>query len=155
MDAEQTQCLCPGKNIKNLIRQIFSFLFVSGIGWLIDFSVYTFLTQLYSLPVLISNCISSCPAVIWVFWFSSKKIFAAKKSGLKLYQKYLIYFAYQLILVVCISILAQYLYRWLISIGTSDQDILHKYGKILIKLAVTPVTMTVNFIFMKNLIEKL
>jgi len=138
-----------------LFRQILSFLFVSGIGWLIDFSVYFALTTWLDFPVMTANCIIATPAILWVFWFSSRHIFAAKKTGLKLYQKYLIYFAYQMLLVTGISLFAGYLYTQFMASRFVGYEFLYANIKMLIKIVITPITMTMNFIVMKSLLEKL
>jgi len=138
-----------------LFRQILSFLFVSGIGWLIDFGIYFVLTTWLGFSVTPANFISTAPAILWVFWFSSRHIFSAKKTGMKLYQKYLIYFAYQMLLVAGISFFAGYLYTLFQTSSLTQYEILNANIKMLIKIAITPITMTMNFIVMKTLLEKL
>ena len=139
----------------SLLRQILSFLFVSGIGWLIDFGVYFILTTWFGFSVIQANLVSTAPAVLWVFWFSSRHIFAANKTGLNLYQKCLIYFAYQMLLIVGISLFAGLLYDQFMASGLVQYELLYENIKMLIKIAITPVTMTINFIVMKSLLEKL
>ena len=139
---------------KKLWQQVLSFLFVSGIGWLIDFSIYFNLTKWLGFSVLFANCISSVPAVLWVFWFSSKRIFMANRSKIKLYQKYLIYFAYQLSLVVGISFFAEHLYTLFMASKLASHQMLLENIKMLIKATITPVTMALNFIVMKSIVEK-
>ena len=94
------------KNIR-IIKQGFSFLIVSGIGWLIDFCTYLVLTKYFNISVMYANMISAIPAVSYVFLISSKKIFKNEKSKLTLNYKYLIYFGYQIILVSLVSILGE------------------------------------------------
>ena len=149
------EMMCEKDAIPILIRQIFSFVFVAGIGWLIDFSIYLSLTNWVGFPVLAANCISSAPAVLWVFWFSSRRIFSANTAGTKLYHKYMIYFVYQLLLVVGISFFAEYLHTCFWGGALIIHNWLRDNIKILIKIVITPITMTLNFIFMKYLIEKL
>jgi len=138
-----------------LFRQILSFLFVSGIGWLIDFGIYFALTTWLGFSVFLANCISTVPAVLWVFWFSSRHIFAANKTGLKLYQKYLIYFAYQMLLVAGISFFAEFLHAQFLASRLIEYGFLSANIKMLIKVGITPITMTMNFIVVKSLLEKL
>ena len=138
-----------------LLRQILSFLFVSGIGWLIDFSGYFTLTTWLGFSVFLANCISTVPAILWVFWFSSRHIFAANKTGLKLYQKYLIYFAYQMLLVAGISFFAEFLHAQFMASRLIEYGFLYTNIKMLIKIVITPITMTMNFIVVKSLLEKL
>ncbi len=140
------------KNIR-IIKQGFSFLIVSGIGWLIDFCTYLVLTKYFNISVMYANMISAIPAVSYVFLISSKKIFKNEKSKLTLNYKYLIYFGYQIILVSLVSILGEYLFSIFVNLITIS--IISNNLKIFIKILITPITMALNFIIMKNLIEKL
>lgn len=145
----------PTKEKRSILKQIVSFIFVSGIGWLLDFSIFTCLTAFFNLPVLMANCISSVPAVLWVFIFSSRKIFINQKTKLTLIQKYFIYFGYQLVLIVVISFAAQFLHTALVNNNLLFLPILQEYSESVAKILITPVTMALNFIVMKLLIEKL
>jgi len=138
-----------------LVRQFISFVFVSGIGWLIDFSIYVFLTSYLDFAVTPANLISTIPAITWVFWASVRRIFEANKTGLKIYQKCIIYFAYHLTVIICFSLFAGYLYTVFMSSELVSYAFLYNHIKIIIKIIITPVTMTLNFIATKLLIEKL
>ena len=139
--------------ILKLIKQGLSFILVSGIGWIFDFVTYLILTSIFNLNVMISNMISAIPALTYVFSMSTKKIFKKSNSKLSLRLKYFIYFIYQIILVTIVSFIASIMYKYFVNILTLPLII--KYLKIFIKLAITPITMILNFIIMKNLIEKL
>ena len=139
--------------IKKIFKQFLSFLLVSGIGWIIDFSIYILLISFGKLKVGFANILSSIPAITYVFLMSDKKIFKDNNSKLSLKVKYLIYFGYQLILLLSISGLAEFLYNKLIDFVTVS--FLLNNLKIVIKILITPITMTMNFIVMKNLIERL
>ena len=140
-------------NIKRIFHQFILFVLVSGVGWLMDFSIYSVLSYLTDLKVIVINIISSIPAITYVFLLSNKKIFKNEHSRLSLKTKYLLYFAYQLVLLLCISAFGELLYGIFIDVITVP--FLLEHLKIVIKILITPITMTVNFIVMKNLIEKL
>ena len=140
-------------NVKRIFHQFILFVLVSGVGWLMDFSIYTVLSYLTDLKVIVINIISSIPAITYVFLLSNKKIFRNEHSRLSLKTKYLLYFAYQLVLLLCISAFGELLYGIFIDVITVP--FLLEHLKIVIKILITPITMTVNFIVMKNLIEKL
>lgn len=142
-------------NVKKKIiwQQIFQFIVVSGIGWCIDFSIYTFLTSCLQFKVLFANIISSIPAITYVFFMSKKRIFKNMQSKLNIKEKYIIYFGYQIVLLLIISSFGEFMHTNLIKIVTVD--FLLKNLKLVIKIMITPITMTLNFIVMKNLIEKL
>ena len=139
--------------LKKILKQFINFLFLSGIGWLIDFTLYLLFSNVFNLKIIYSNILSSIPAVTFVFFISTRKIFSKNNSRISLKEKYLIYFLYQLILIVLISIWAQYLY--LLSLKNISMNIELKFLKIIIKILITPITMLINFIVMKFLIEKL
>lgn len=139
--------------LKKILKQFINFLFLSGIGWLIDFTLYLLFLNIFNLKIIYSNILSSIPAVTFVFFISTQKIFSKNNSRISLKEKYLIYFLYQLILILLISLLAQYLY--LLSLKNISMNVELKLLKIIIKILITPITMLINFIVMKFLIEKL
>lgn len=134
-------------------KQALSFILVSGIGWIFDFTTYLILTNIVNLNVTISNMISAVPALTYVFAMSSKKIFKNDNSKLTLRTKYIIYFVYQIILVSTVSLIAGIMYDYFLK--SINISLIIKYLKIFIKILITPVTMLLNFVIMKNLIEKL
>ena len=139
------------KKFEKLFSQFIKFLFVSGIGWLIDFSLYAVLTIEFNLKIFYANIFSSIPAISYVFLISTKKIFTkSHRNNLTIIQKYIIYFIYQLLLIFIISIVAQNLY-----ILVEKYNLNFKMMKVIIKILVTPVTMTINFFIIKYLAEKL
>lgn len=138
------------KRLKLLLIQFIKFLFVSGTGWIIDFGLYSILTEIFELQILYSNILSSILAITFVFVVSTKKIFKENKKGLSTKQKYLIYFVYQVVLIFLVSILGQIVYINLIKNGIS-----YSLLKIVIKIMITPITMIMNFFVIKYLAEKL
>ena len=138
------------KELKLLLTQFVKFLFVSGTGWVIDFGLYSILTGIFELQILYSNILSSIPAITFVFIISTKRIFKENKDGFSIKQKYLIYFVYQMVLILLVSLLGQFLYLFAL-----NHNFKYKAMKIIIKLIITPITMTINFFVMKFLSEKL
>ena len=136
--------------MKKLIIQFFKFLLISGTGWLIDTTIYTILTVILKYNVIFSNILSSIPAITFVFFVSTRKIFLTHIGKFSLKQKYLIYILYQIILIVTVSIIGQMLYNISENL-LSNKELL----KIIIKLTITPITMITNFFVMKFLAEKL
>ncbi len=141
--------------IQAIVKQFLSFFVVSGIGWCLDFATYVICTSFFNLQVSISNMISAIPAITWVFIISNKKIFKNQASHLDIKYKYIIYFSYQLILVTLVSSFGEMLYSELKVINFINNSFLINYLKIIVKILITPITMILNFIVMKNLIEKI
>ena len=135
--------------MKKFFNQFIKFLFVSGTGWMIDFSLYFIFTNILKYEVFYSNILSSIPAITFVFIVSVKKIFKKKKNGISIIKKYIIYFLYQILLIFLISLLGQFLYSVIIK-----NNVEPKFIKIIIKIIITPVTMIINFFVMKFLTEK-
>ncbi|NRU09232.1 putative flippase GtrA [Clostridium beijerinckii] len=130
------------------------FLGISGTGWLIDFLIYLLLTIKLNLDVGYSNFISGIPALTFVFLVSTRKIFEYKSDGHSLKMKYSIYFLYQMILIVIISLFGKVLYSIINVSSFYNIVIIKKYSKIITKLIITPITMVLNFCVMKILSEK-
>lgn len=139
--------------MKKLIIQALKFFAVSGVGWLIDFGVYSLLTYCFDFNIFVANIISSIPAVTYVFIVSVRKIFQKKQSKIKLRWKYLIYIVYQIVLVLSISFLGQELYNLILPI-VNIKFVINNL-KMIIKICITPITMILNFLVMKLLVEKL
>ena len=135
--------------MKKLIKQALNFFGISGIGWILDFIVYTILTILFKINVDISNMLSSLVGVTFVFFVSTRKVFI-NNSKINIKVKYIIYIVYQIILIFIASKIMLLLKDYLINI-----DLIAKYINIIVKIIITPFTMIINFIVMKNLIEKI
>ena len=140
-------------NLKKILRPFIKFLFLSGLGWLIDFTLYLIFSNIFDFKIIYSNILSSIPAVTFVFFVSTRRVFVKNKKGFTLKEKYFIYFLYQVILIITISLLGQYLY--LLILKNIAVKIELKILKLIIKILITPITMLINFIVMKFLIEKL
>jgi len=138
--------------VKKIIGQAFKFYLISGLGWIIDFSVYWLLTSRGG-EVGYSNFISAIPAVTFVFFVSTRKTFRQNSSRFPLKTKYLIYLTYQLILLVVVSAIGQALYGMLTAVVV--QSAILRNLKMVVKILITPITMTANFIAMKLLVEKM
>jgi putative flippase GtrA len=137
-----------------VMKQGLSFVLVSGVGFMLDFTVYFFITNFIEIKLSYANMISAIPAVTYVFFMSTRKIFSNKKSQISIGYKYLIYFIYQIILVTLVSMFAQILYDKFYEFVTRWTIIEYNF-KIIIKCFITPITMICNFFAMKILCEKI
>lgn len=136
-----------------IIKSI-QFVFLSGIGWLIDFSIFTFCVRQLEWDIFNANCLSSFIAVTLVFFISTKSIFDKKKSDISLTYKYISYIVYQIILIILISWLAVPLNQFILS-NFHTFGWMKEYSALITKVLITPITMILNFVAMKILIEKL
>ncbi|MDE6284786.1 MAG: GtrA family protein [Bacilli bacterium] len=133
-----------------LFKQAMHFFLVSGVGWLIDMSIYVLLSRF--LPLEVTSIISSGVAVTYVYFVSTRKIFdSSSKFNIK--TKYIFYVVYQIFMILLSSAIIGFLNRWLLN--RAFFSFIVKYSKICAKIIVTPFTMVANFVFMKILMEKI
>ena len=136
--------------IKKLFIQAIKFVGISGIGWLIDFGVFTVL-GLFGIPSWICNIISSLCGVTFVFFVSTRKTFEVSLKRLTLHQKYIIYVLFEIIIILIASRFVGLLDG---IFKAADIELLRRFSAIAAKICVTPFTMFINFVFMKVLTEK-
>lgn len=153
--ADELHMKIVNKNLKHLISQIIHFLIVSGIGWLIDFGIYTLIAKLTLIPVAYGNMLSGIPALTFVFAVSTRKIFQNRAGKISLWVKYLIYFSYQMILLFLVSHLCEGLFGFYQGVFPVEWNISEIYIKVFSKVCITPITMVCNFCVMKVLSEKI
>lgn len=115
---------------------IFRFAVVSGLGWLIDFSIFALLNSL-GFSVWLANIVGATTAVLFVFFASVRKIF--QYNGHYILWKLLNYIVYQIIAIVCASLLIDFI---ALQFGVLP---------IIAKIIVTPLTFYANFQFMSFL----
>ena len=134
-----------------IINQAINFFGISGIGWILDMIVYTILTSIIKINVDISNTFSSFIGVTFVFFASTRKLFI-NNSKINIKIKYIIYIVYQILLIFTASKIILILKDYLLTLNI---DLIIKYINIIVKILITPFTMIINFIVVKNLIEKI
>ena len=137
--------------VKNVLKQAVKFVGLSGIGWIRDFLTYTILGFISS-NVVVNNIISSWIGVTFVFIFATRKVFQ-NQSQISLKWKYLIYLGYQVLLILLISKLLGQVNEFILVHNTIR--IIGRFSTIISKILVTPITMVLNFIVMKSVIERL
>jgi putative flippase GtrA len=137
--------------MKKLFLQAVKFIGLSGIGWILDFMTFTVL-GFFSKNITLNNFISSWVGVTFVFIFATRKVFQ-NNSKIPLKMKYLIYLAYQCLLIYLISKLLGYVNAWIVK--SIAIEFVIKLAPTISKIFVTPITMILNFIVMKTIIEKI
>ena len=137
--------------MKEILFKALKFFGLSGIGWLIDVSIYMILSSIFHIDVSIANIISSFTAVSFVFVTSTRKVFH-NKSKIKLKYKYFIYLIYQVLLIFVSSFVLGFLKDWFLGF---EIVWLTNYINIIVKILITPFTIILNYIVMSLLIEKI
>ena len=136
--------------LRDLLRQALRFIGLSGIGWLLDFAVYTLLSIKASNLAAV-NMISSLVGASFVFVFSTRFVFR-NNHRIPLIWKYCVYIVYQVILIVLISLLLSRINELICACAPAFSA---AFSAVLSKIIVTPITMTLNFFVMKLAIEKI
>ena len=137
--------------MKNLISQAVKFLGFSGVGWILDFFTYSLL-EIFSGNLALNNIVSSWVGVTFVFMFATKKIFR-NNNHIPLKLKYFIYLFYQVILIFLISKLLVEVDNFILE--KINLEFIFKFSATISKIFVTPITMIINFIVMKIIVEKI
>jgi putative flippase GtrA len=116
-----------------LRSRVLAFGVVSGLGWLLDFGIFTALLRAGATPFLANAAGAAC-AVTWVYAASVRRIF--RYHGRFLAAKFLLYAGWQVVGVSAAS--------W------GVDRLVHPGGlaPIWAKVAVTPLTFFANYLFM-------
>ncbi|MBQ7896468.1 MAG: GtrA family protein [Oscillospiraceae bacterium] len=137
--------------LHDLLSQAIRFVGLSGIGWLLDFTVYTVLSFILD-NLAVVNMLSSLVGASFVFLFSTRFVFR-NSHKIPLVLKYLVYIIYQLLLIWLISMLLAQVNVFLLKLLGST--FLAGFCPTLSKVFVTPITMCLNFFVSKFVIEKI
>lgn len=137
--------------MKKLLIQALSFFGISGIGWLMDMGIYTVVSSVFDISVGIINMFSSLVAVTFVYIVSTKKLFKNNENKFNIRKKYVFYILYQVCMICFSSMMIGLIASNLMK---SSIVFIKSFYKVLSKVIFTPVTMIINFFFMKWLLEK-
>ncbi len=116
-----------------LFTRVLAFGVVSGLGWLLDFGVFTLLLHVGATPFL-ANAAGAALAVTWVYAASVRRIF--RYRGRFLIAKFLLYAGWQVVGVTAAS--------W----GVDRLAHTGALTPIWAKIAITPLTFVANYLFM-------
>lgn len=125
-------------------RQFIKFTAVSGIGWFIDISLFYSLIWYFNLNTLYANLIGAFVAVTLVFFVSIHKVFIKGKSILL--NKFLVYLFYQVVSISLFSKIIDWLSHVILFITIDSVS-----AAMASKIILTPITLIINYIFMKIL----
>jgi putative flippase GtrA len=123
---------------------------LSGVGWLIDFSLLLILVRIFALPVFTANLISAGTAGLSVFLMSRRMVFGVSHGSVA--RRALFYLLYTVVVIV----LASWAIRLLaggLQAGTIPWLARPVIAAAVAKILVTPVTLGLNFIVAKGVNE--
>lgn len=129
------------------MKVFFGFVLISGVGWLLDFSSYTALTQLLGLASSKANFISSMVGVTYVWIVAVGRLFRRKNDGVPIYL--MIYWAYQAVSISGYSLLIAAIAASAANLWMSS--LLGAPAALVAKIILTPINLLTNFVFMSFL----
>jgi putative flippase GtrA len=140
------------KKFKGLLSFL-KFAGLSGLGWLIDISIFLTLISAFNLEPFQANTVSSCIAALGVFLLSRELIF--RKASKALFLRLMVYLTYTLIVIVVVSTI--------IGISVSfirplTENIIGEWSIIVIagisKILLTPPQLVLNYYMSRFLSER-
>ncbi len=133
------------------LRQAAQFVAVSGAGWLLDVAVFMALSGPAGWHVLPANVVSGSCGVLLVFAVSSRKIFTRNTGSMA--QKVAMLLLFNLVAIITASFVLAWIAQ-LVSAAAAPYG-LPPYGvRLVAKMLVTPVTLLLNFIVVRYLVER-
>ena len=138
---------------QRLVRQGLLFVAISGLGWLLDVTVFMTLSGPAGWQPVAANIASGSCGSLFVFIVSATGIFQRNDGGMA--QKVLVLLTFNLVVIIASSFL-------LGLIATSLQAAAQQYGwvvrpagiRLLAKIIVTPATLLLNFLVVRFLVER-
>lgn len=132
------------------MKTFIKFIFVSGVGWMIDLISFSLLVKLAIIPLTYINFTSSMLGVSYVWFISLGSIF--KYKG-RIISQYLIYYwLYQLLSISLYSIIIHTVNLFVVE-NVTDTINYYISNELLSKIIVTVPNLVTNFLFMKFLIH--
>lgn len=129
------------------MKIFFGFVVVSGIGWFLDISTYTILTQYLQWTPAFANVVSSMVGVTYVWIVALNRVFGCGEYRGTIYLP--IYWAYQVLSIIGYSALIS-----IVSISASSLWLSQNARvpeEVISKILLTPPNLLTNFIFMSLL----
>ncbi len=139
------------ESMKDIIKKGVHFFFTSGLGFIIDFCIYTLLIRCLGFGVMGANFISSVAGSAFVFFVSTHRIFSKGTGKLPYAAKYAVYILYQL----CLITIASRTGALINEVIYNNIAFMASYSKFMAKVFITPFTMVCNFVVCRYLAEKL
>ena len=135
------------------VRQGLLFVAISGAGWLLDTSVFMTLSGPFAWNPIAANIVSGSCGVLLVFTISSRSIFQ-RNSGSML-QKIGVLLAFNLVVIVASSFVLGAIATQLGLLAGRLQVAVPPAGiRLASKVLVTPVTLALNFLVVRFLLER-
>lgn len=131
------------------IKSFLAFSAISGLGWLIDFTIFTLLVLILNIQTYTANFITSYIGITFVWFVSLGAVFQSKKNPLSIY--IIIYWCFQFISILFFSKIIQEIAAVLQHLIYFSES--HKSVNIISKILVTPINLVTNFIFMQQLVK--
>lgn len=132
-------------------KVFWGFLLISGVGWLLDFTSYTVMTQWAELAPAPANFISSMIGVTYVWIVALGRLFNRGDYGRSIYL--LVYWGYQAGSILAYSALIGVIFSSGLNVWVAQS--LGLPAEVLAKVLLTPPNLVTNFVFMSVLTRRM
>jgi putative flippase GtrA len=126
------------------VKQFLKFAFLSGLGWVCDFTTFTVLVKIAGLSPFLANLVSSYVGVTFVWFTSLKTVFQRRTNGSGTFL--VAYWCYQFV-----SIMAYSQVLHITADGLAVAYLTTANSGVAAKLLITPFNLITNYLFMKLL----
>lgn len=126
---------------------------LSGLGWLLDFTILLLLVGAAGLPAAAANVASSATAALTVFLVSRHLVFARSHGALGI--RIVVYAGYTLCLILVMSVVMHYLIALFRTVaGARGIPLTASVAAALAKIVVTPPQLLMNFLMSQHVSER-
>ncbi len=135
------------------MRQAALFVGTSGLGWLLDLAVFATLIGAAGVKPLQANLASATCGALFVFAMSSRAVFSRNEGAMT--PKVLVLLGFNTLVILLASVTLAWIVRLITALAVlADIALPAPVPPVLAKLAVTPVTLALNFLFVRYLLER-
>jgi hypothetical protein len=129
------------------MKLFFSFVFISGLGWVIDVALFSFFTHGIGITPAYANFISSIVGVTYVWIVSLNRLFECRELSKSIYL--MVYWSYQIISIFTYSVIISYVAAT--AFNSEAADAIGFTHVLSAKIIITLPNLLTNFIFMSVL----
>ncbi len=134
-------------------RQGLRFVALSGVGWVIDTTVFLLLVSFTPLSVLFANIVGGACGASFAFLTSSRWVFAG--VGSRVPTRLAIYLVYTVLLILSASVLVDLVHAGLTALAvTAGVSVPRSFVAFIAKCLVTPLLLLSNFFVARHLARR-
>lgn len=132
---------------RSLLTSFVRFGGLSGLGWLVDFTLLLLLVHFAGMPAFTANLISATAAGTLVFLASGRYVFSGTSHRRAV--RIAVYIAYTLLVILAASAAVKYCAQVVLHLAAGDPRITATKAAAIAKIVVTPLNFILNFFVAK------